>query len=82
MNQDSVINALSSEPEVELDYSWIDPETLKIQLLQKLEPNTKFVINLETTARAANELTLPVVTSLDYFTPDWLKPVTFLPSPS
>ena len=81
MDQVSVINSLSFEPVVEIDYSWLDPETLKIQLDQKLEPNTNLVLNLETTARAANDLTLPVFTSLNYYTPDWLKPVTLLPSP-
>ena len=31
---------------------------------------------------AANGLTLPVDTKLGYFTPDWLKPITLLPSPN
>ncbi|RLE01878.1 MAG: hypothetical protein DRJ13_06295, partial [Bacteroidetes bacterium] len=81
MDQGSVINALSFEPVVEIDYSWLDPETLKIQLEQKLEPNTNLVLKLDTSARAANDLTLPVFTNLDFYTPDWLKPVTFLPVP-
>ncbi len=81
MDQDSVVNALSFEPEVETIYSWLDPETLQIQLDQDLEPNTKFVLNLDTSARAANELTFPVNAILEFYTPDWLKPVTFLPLP-
>ncbi len=81
MDQDSVITALSSEPEMEINFSWLDPETLKIQLDQDLEPNTKFVLNLDTTARAANELTLPVNNILEFYTPDWLNPVTLLPLP-
>jgi uncharacterized protein YfaS (alpha-2-macroglobulin family) len=81
MDQDSVIRALSYDPGIETTYSWLDPATLKIQLGQKLEPNTKLDLNLDTTAKAANELTLPMIANLDYYTPDWLKSVTLLPSP-
>ncbi len=82
MDQDSVINALSSDPVLETSYSWIDAATLKVSIDQNLEPNTNLILNLDTTAMAANGLTLPVETKLGYFTPDWLKPITLLPSPN
>ena len=34
MKQDSVINALSSDPALETSYSWIDPSTLKLSFDQ------------------------------------------------
>lgn len=80
MDQDSVVNALFSDPGVEMSYSWLDSATLKIQLDQNLEPNTQLVLNIDTSAKAANELTFPAITKLDFYTPDWLKPVTLLPS--
>jgi len=81
MDKDSVVNALSYRPGVETTYSWLDPATLSIQLEQKLEPNTKLVISLDTTAKATNELTLTMIADLEFYTPDWLKAVTLLPAP-
>ncbi len=81
MDQESVVNSLSFDPGVETTYSWLDPAVLKIQLDQVLEPNITLVLNLDTTAKATNELTFPVITNLNFYTPDWLKPVTLLPSP-
>ena len=80
MDQDSVAIALTYDPGVETTTSWLDPATLKIQLDEKLDQNTKLILHLETTAKAVNELTLPGVINLEYYTPDWLKPITLLPS--
>ena len=81
MDQETVINALSTEPELEASFSWLDPGTLKIDLDQALLPNTHLAINLGTSAMAANALTFPQEMRLDFFTPDWLRPVTLLPAP-
>ncbi len=81
MDQESVVSALSYEPDIEPLYSWLDPSTLIIQLDDRLDPNIKLVIHLETTARASNDLTLPTITNLDFYTPEWLRSVTLLPSP-
>jgi uncharacterized protein YfaS (alpha-2-macroglobulin family) len=81
MDQVSVELALSSAPDIDASYTWLDPETMKIQIEEGLEPNTKLVLSLDTTVKAANELTLPAQVNLEFYTPDWLKPVVFLPSP-
>ena len=81
MDQASVENALSSVPPMEAVYSWLDPATLQLKIGQNLAPNTDLVLNLDVSAMAANGLTLQDPTTLSFFTPDWLKPITLLPSP-
>ncbi|NQS90848.1 MAG: Ig-like domain-containing protein, partial [Chloroflexi bacterium] len=81
MDQYSVEKALTSEPVLEGSFSWIDSATLLYQPAQSLAPNTNLVLKLDTSAKAANGLALPAALDLEFYTPDWLQPVTFLPSP-
>lgn len=80
MNEDSVAQALTVDPGIETSYTWLDPETLRLDLEESLAPNSELVLNLDTTATAANELTLPDALILEFYTPDWLNPTTYLPT--
>jgi len=81
MDQASVEEALSGEPELTGAFSWSDPATLIYTPDQPLLPNTMLILQVDTTAKAANGLTLTETVQVNFFTPDTLKATHFLPSP-
>lgn len=81
MEQDSVSSVFSTAPEISGSLEWVDPATLQFKPDQPLSPGMEFRLILDTGAMAENGLSLPEEQSLSYFTADYLRPVTFLPSP-
>ena len=81
MDQTSVEDALSGDPELEGSIYWSDPSTLIYTPDQPLLPNTMLVLQVDTTAKAANGLALTEPAQVVFFTPDTLKATHFLPSP-
>ena len=81
MDQGSVENALSGDPELAGTFTWIDPATLIYTPDQPLLPNTMLILQVDTTAKAANGLTLTETVQVNFFSPDTLKATHFLPSP-
>ncbi|MCK4490586.1 MAG: Ig-like domain-containing protein, partial [Anaerolineales bacterium] len=81
MDKASVEEALSGDPELAGSFSWSDPATLIYTPDQPLLPNTIFMLQVDTTAKAANGLTFTEPVQVNFFTPDTLKATHFLPSP-
>ncbi len=81
MDQESVINGLLMEPEVEGSYTWLDQSSLQFTPNQPLPPGDTILFVLEPTILAANGLSLPEKQTLSFFTADYLRPITFLPAP-
>ena len=81
MNQDSVASGLSTDPVIDGAFVWVDSSTLQFTPDQPLVPGEDFQLILDTTALAENGLFLTEEQSLFYYTADYLRPVTSLPSP-
>ena len=81
MDQASVENALTGEPDLAGTFTWNDPSILIFNPDQPLLPNTHFKIRLDTSAKAANGLTLPEAIQIDFYAPDNLQATNFLPVP-
>jgi uncharacterized protein YfaS (alpha-2-macroglobulin family) len=81
MDKASVEEALSGDPELAGSFSWSDLATMIYTPDQPLLPNTIFMLQVDTTAKAANGLTFTEPVQVNFFTPDTLKATHFLPSP-
>ncbi|MGB2955349.1 MAG: Ig-like domain-containing protein [Anaerolineales bacterium] len=81
MDKASVEDALSGDPELAGLLTWSDPATLIYTPDQPLPPNTTLVLQVDTTAKAANGLALTEPVQVNFFTPDTLQATHFLPSP-
>lgn len=81
MDQKSVEGGLSTYPELEGSFLWVDSSTLQFKPDQPLPPGSEIQLILDTTALAANGLSLPQEQILSFYTADFLRAVTILPSP-
>ena len=81
MNQDAVIDHLSIDPDIAGVLEWIDPATLRFVPDQPFPSAEEIHFVLDTGAAAENGLVLAEEQVLKFYTTDYLKPVTFLPSP-
>ena len=81
INPDSAQAALTADPEFEAVIEWLDPATLVYKPADTLPTGSTIQIQLDTSLQAVNGLFLPEPINLVFYTPDLLKPVTFLPSP-
>ena len=81
MNQDTVSTSFSTNPAMAGALEWVDSATLQFSPDQPLPPGSEIQVAFDTKAEAENGLALPDETVLFYYTADYLKPVTFLPSP-
>ena len=81
INPESALGALSADPDIEAALEWLDPSTLVYRPVENLPAGSTIQIHLDESLQAANGLLLPEPLRLVYYTPDLLKPVTFLPSP-
>ena len=81
MDQDAVSSWVSTDPEIDGSFVWIDAATLQFKPDQPLPPGEEIRLILDAGAMAENGLFLPEEQVLSYYTADYLRPVTFLPSP-
>ncbi len=81
MDPASVEAAIKGELELSGTLEWPSPAVLVYTPDQPLQPNSKFEIIIGTGAKSANGLALQAQEEVQFFTPDSLKPTTFLPSP-
>ncbi len=81
MDRSSVEEALHIDPDVTGRVEWRDSRTMEFIPHQSLKPGSDIVLHLETTARAANGLTLPSPVAYRYSSPGHLSPAQFLPAP-
>jgi hypothetical protein len=82
MDQPAVEAALVGEPSLSGTFSWPDASTLVFQPDQPLLPNTRLTIQLQTSARAQNGLTLPTPVALNFQTVGYLELFQALPQPN
>jgi len=81
MNKASVENAFTLNLSQDGTYTWLDQATMIYAPGIQFPPGSKILFSLDTSATAANGLTLDQKIELEYFTPDLLQAATFLPLP-
>ncbi|MGD8752897.1 MAG: Ig-like domain-containing protein, partial [Anaerolineales bacterium] len=81
MDRPSVENALSGQPSLAGRFEWLDDTTVVFKPDAALLPDTDVSVSINTSARAANGLTLPEPLRLDFRTVAPLQIVQTLPEP-
>lgn len=81
MNQEAVSGSFSTDPVIDGYLEWIDSSTLQFIPTQPLPAGSEFQLILDTGVMAENGLFLPEERVLFYYSADYLRPVTSLPSP-
>lgn len=81
MDQESVSSGFSTLPEMDGTFEWNDPAILSFKPDQPLPPGEEILLILDPSILAANGLALPEEKVLSFYTADYLRPVTSLPSP-
>lgn len=81
MDKPSVEAALKGSPNLSASFQWLDDATLMVQPARDFLPNTQFTLELDTSARAANGLSLIQPLQISYRTAGLLRAVEFVPEP-
>lgn len=81
MDRASVESSFQAEPQMAVRFEWIDDATMRLVPAQPVSLESDLVLTIQSSARAANGLSLPGTIRVDYQAPESLRVVERLPRP-